>query len=410
MAEYLWPGVYVEEVAEGARPIQAIGTSIAAFVGEAPSADARANEPVAVRNWTDFCARFAAGSAGGTALSRAVYGFFDNGGGYCYVVNVGHDRPISGNGTGRAGLDCLEEIDGISLVAAPGRTDVADYEAIIAHAEKMQDRFAILDGPQAFDDAVALTEVATLGAAAGEDRGANDAKASGEKGRGLRPRNSEYAAFYYPWIYCRDPLDAKSVVAQPPSGHLAGIYARGDRLRGVHKAPANEPIRGCLGLTYRLTREEQGLLNPKGVNCLRHFRDAGVLVWGARTLADASSESRYINVKRTMMMIRESISEGTRWTVFEPNDRTLWNTIKREIGSFLRGLWREGALMGATPEQAYFVKCDEETNPADSIAAGRVVAVIGVALVRPAEFVIFRISQWVGGEQGETAATLGEGA
>lgn len=400
MAEYLWPGVYVEEVAEGARPIQAIGTSVAAFVGEAPRAEARVDEAVGVRNWTDFCTRFAAGAGAGTALSRAVYGFFDNGGGFCYVVNVRAGQPVSGSGSGagRAGLDCLEEIDGISLIAAPGRTDLADYEAVIAHAEKMQDRFAILDGPATHADVAALTEASSL---------ASDPAAGGQRGGGLRPRNSECAAFYYPWIYCRDPLDPTSIVAQPPSGHLAGIYARGDRMRGVHKAPANEPIRGCLGLTYRLTREEQGLLNPSGVNCLRHFRDAGVLVWGARTLADAASESRYINVKRTMMMIRESIAEGTRWTVFEPNNLTLWNTIKREIGTFLRGLWREGALMGAAPEQAFFVKCDAETNPPDSIAAGRVVAVIGVALVRPAEFVIFRISQWVGGDQDAAASSEG---
>jgi phage tail sheath protein FI len=187
-----------------------------------------------------------------------------------------------------------------------------------------------------------------------------------------------------------------------PSGHIAGIWARTDATRGVHKAPANEIIRGALNVTQRLTSEDQGVLNPVGVNCIRYFPREGIRVWGARTLADASSEWRYLNVRRLFNMIEESIAEATRWIVFEPNDRTLWKSIRRDIGAFLTRVWRDGALMGRVPEEAFFVKCDEETNPPDSIDAGFVIAFIGIAPVKPAEFVVFRISQHAGGVEIES--------
>ena len=191
-------------------------------------------------------------------------------------------------------------------------------------------------------------------------------------------------------------------VAQPPSGHLAGVYARTDSVRGVHKAPANEPIRQALGLTYQVTHAEQGELNRSGVNCIRFFSDAGILIWGARTLDEAASEYRYIPVRRTMLALKESIQEGTRWAVFEPNDENTWKTVERDIRAFLTLQWRAGALMGTTPEQAFYVKCDAETNPQEVIDAGQMVTEIGVAPVKPAEFVIFRISQW-SGEAAEAA-------
>ena len=174
---------------------------------------------------------------------------------------------------------------------------------------------------------------------------------------------------------------------------MAGIWARTDATRGVHKAPANEVIRGAVNVTQRLTREEQGVLNPAGVNCIRYFPREGIRVWGARTLADAASEWRYLNVRRLFNMIEESIAEATRWIVFEPNDRQLWKSIRRDVGAFLTRVWRDGALMGRTAEEAFFVKCDEETNPPEIIDAGQVVAVIGIAPVKPAEFVVFQISQ-----------------
>jgi phage tail sheath protein FI len=185
----------------------------------------------------------------------------------------------------------------------------------------------------------------------------------------------------------------------PPSGHLAGVYARVDGTRGVHKAPANEGIRGAIDLTYSVTNEEQKALNPEGVNCIRFFSDAGILVWGARTL-DAGLW-KYINVRRLFIMAEESIGRGTRWVVFEPNDYTLWKSVRRDVSAFLMRLWRAGALFGRTPEEAFFVKCDEETNPPDVIDAGQLITIIGMAPVKPAEFVIFQIGQQVAGTQTE---------
>jgi phage tail sheath protein FI len=182
---------------------------------------------------------------------------------------------------------------------------------------------------------------------------------------------------------------------------MAGIWARSDATRGVHKAPANEPIRGALNLTYRLTAAEQGELNLAGVNCFRFFEREGIKVWGARTLAASSSEWRYLNVRRLFIMVEKSISRSTNWIVFEPNDRTLWKSIRRDASAFLTYLWRTGALMGRTPASAFFVKCDEETNPPDVIDLGLVVTIIGIAPVKPAEFVVFRISQWDGGSSVE---------
>jgi phage tail sheath protein FI len=191
----------------------------------------------------------------------------------------------------------------------------------------------------------------------------------------------------------------------PPSGHIAGIWARTDATRGVHKAPANEPIRGALNLTYHLTRAELGELNQAGINCIRFFAQEGIRVWGARTLAD-DPEWRYLNVRRLFNMIEESVAENTRWIVFEPNDYTLWKSIRRDISAFLTGLWRDGALMGQTPEQAFFVKCDAETNPPDVIDRGMVVTLIGIAPVKPAEFIVFRIAQHRSGTEVETEGGL----
>ncbi len=180
---------------------------------------------------------------------------------------------------------------------------------------------------------------------------------------------------------------------------MAGVYARVDSTRGVHKAPANEPLRGALDITYRCTNSEQGELNSNGVNVIRFFQREGVRIWGARTLAPAASEWRYINVRRLFNMVEESIARSTRWVVFEPNDESLWKSISRDINAFLIGIWRNGALMGSTPEQAFFVKCDAETNPPDVVDAGRVVIEIGLAPVKPAEFVVFRIGQFAAGTE-----------
>jgi phage tail sheath protein FI len=408
MPTYLAPDIYIEEVSGGARPIQAVGTSTAGFVGEAPDPTARINEAVAINNWSQFMRFFVPEGSKSTPLSHAVYGFFQNGGSRCYVVNVGKGGPIAAGGRNRAGLDVLEQVDEIAIVAAPGYTNAASYDAVLAHCEKLKDRVGILDAPEQVDDVTLLTQVATAKAkpSSGKSSGAGGESTQelGSTAGGLRPRQSDggFAAFYFPWITIRDPLSPNDLVNVPPAGHLAGIWARADATRGVHKAPANEAVLGALNVTYLLTREEQGILNQSGVNCIRSFVREGIRVWGARTIADGSSEWRYLNVRRLFNMIEESIATSTRWIVFEPNDRTLWKSIRRDLSAFLTRLWRDGALMGRTPQEAFFVKCDEETNPSDTIDAGMVVTLIGIAPVKPAEFIVFRISQYTGGLETET--------
>ena len=390
MASYLAPGVYVEETPPGARPISAVGTSTAAFLGVAPDADAKPGAPVAISSWSAFVAAFAADTLAaakaarakdaaappppGNVLASAVFGFFQNGGGYCHVVNLGRDADE----VTPDHLAPLDAIAGISLIAAPGFCDPASVAAISADCDRRKDRFAIFDAPRDFASVEALTQ-------------------SSDKGEGgLRPPTSDKgrAAIYAPWIEARDPISGARA-AQPPSGHMAGLYARTDAERGVHKAPANAGLAGALGLTRAISAEEQAILNPAGINCIRSFSD-GIRVWGARTLAEESSEFRYVPVRRLTTMIALSVERGVRWVVFEPNDVTLWKSIRRDIGAFLHTLWRDGALAGAKPEDAYFVKCDAETTTQADIDAGRVVALIGIAPVRPAEFVILRIGQTAG--------------
>jgi phage tail sheath protein FI len=227
----------------------------------------------------------------------------------------------------------------------------------------------------------------------------------GEWRRDVAMYDSRYATMYYPWLEVADPGSTGQLrtVLVPPSGHVAGIWARNDATRGVWKAPANEVVRGIMNVETKVTRGEQELLNPLGINVIRPFGTRGVRIWGARTLSSDPSW-RYVNVRRLFNYIEQSIEQGTQWVVFEPNDLDLWQRVKRTISAFLMGLWRQGALVGATPEQAFFVKCDGENNPVESVDEGRLVVDVGIAPVKPAEFVIFRISQWQGG-----AASGGEG-
>jgi uncharacterized protein len=191
-------------------------------------------------------------------------------------------------------------------------------------------------------------------------------------------------------------LSTDGMVNVGPSGHVAGIYSRVDTDRGVHKAPANEAVRGASGLKYAVSKPIQDGLNPSGINCIRDINGA-IRVWGARTIGgDANGEWKYINVRRLFLFLRESIDEGTQWVVFEPNDQALWAKITRNISAFLTNVWRSGALFGSTAKEAFYVKCDAETNPPEVRDLGQVVTEIGVAVVKPAEFVIFRISQWAG--------------
>jgi phage tail sheath protein FI len=210
-------------------------------------------------------------------------------------------------------------------------------------------------------------------------------------------RRSMFAALYYPWIKVANPRDRGNPILVPPCGHVMGVWARTDETRGVYKAPANEVPRGVIGLGYETNFREQELLNPLGINCIRTFPNRGIRIWGARTLVEPDkTEWRYISVRRLISYIEKSIELGTQWVVFEPNDEDLWARVRRTVSNFLERIWREGALFGSSPQQAFYVKCDEELNPPETRILGRLYIEVGVCPVRPAEFVIFRVSQWNG--------------
>jgi phage tail sheath protein FI len=514
MPQYLSPGVYVEEVEAGSRPIEGVATSVAAFVGLAKSGPV--NAPTLVTNWTQFTQTFG-DHMEGSYLAHAVYGYFNNGGGSAYIVRIGaadgdsaapqlvaaksalptaadasqngyeisakegggdgnglsvevqeasepgedgsafklvvkrgnqelesfdnlttgrgrqnvathvnanstlievqdvsvkgsiDRRPatgasveLSGGGesapmpsrlsaddyvgdaadrTGFAGLEAIEDITMLSVpdLMAAYQQRLIDLEgvqavqlAMIAHAELMGDRLAILDSPPGLN-----------------------AQQVKEWRMDKAGYDSKQAALYWPWIKVFDPASGQNQFV-PPSGHMAGIWARSDATRGVHKAPANEVVRGAIALELNITRGEHDSLNPNGINAIRSFPGQGIRVWGARTLS-SDPAWRYINVRRLFNYLESSIMGGTQWVVFEPNDYDLWQRIRRTISAFLVLQWRDGALFGQTPGDAYYVKCDDETNPSEAIDAGQVTCEIGVAPVKPAEFVVFRLAQFSGG-------------
>jgi phage tail sheath protein FI len=510
MPTYLSPGVYVEENDSGTRPIEGVGTAVAAFVGLAERGPL--HTPTLVSNWRQFTTTFG-GFTGDAYLAHAVYGYFLNGGGNCYVVRVGRNddaeplraelaakvddqadptpkyeiranasapltepleveiadptspdgedapsnpdlfdlvvrragleverhgpltagqgkanavrvvneqsqlikltavsgapavRPLNakvslasapavpvpldasdyvGDPADRTGFGGLEAVDHITMVSVPdlmsayqkGWVDLDGVKAVqlamIAHCELMGDRVAILDTPP---DAGSQQVLDWRMRTAGYD--------------------SKYAALYWPWVKVADPVTGSTVVV-PPSGHVAGVWGRNDDTRGVHKAPANEVVRGVVALATDITSREQELLNPEGINCIRSFSGRGIRIWGARTLS-SDPAWRYVSIRRLFNYLEESILNGTMWVVFEPNDEALWAKIRRTIEAFLVNEWRKGALFGLTPDEAFYVKCDRETNPSEGIDAGQVVCEIGVAPVKPAEFVIFQLSQFSGG-------------
>ncbi|MET7390783.1 phage tail sheath family protein [Streptomyces sp. NPDC005529] len=511
MPSYLSPGVYMEEVSSGSKPIEGVGTAVCAFVGFAQQGPY--NEPTLVTNWTQFTQTFGDFTEG-AYLAHSVYGYFLNGGGAAYIVRIGGDqaqeadpvpaqveltagsgdaaRPVLvvrfkesgakagpalsvevaepsepaegtfklvvkqdgaekeafdnvtvkkgprnvvtavrqrsrlivveeakgagqlvpdqgevalpalapppadsapaqvsasqyvGDSSDRTGFAGLEAIDEVTMVSVPdlmsayrdGMLDLEGVKAVqlgmIAHCELMADRMAILDPPPRMN--------------------AQQIKDWRQETAGY---DSKYAVVYWPWVKVMDPLSGKAVHV-PPSGHLAGVWARNDATRGVHKAPANEVVRGAISLELNITRGEHDQLNPIGVNCIRAFPGQGIRVWGARTLS-SDAEWRYINVRRLFNFVEESILSGTNWVVFEPNDQKLWDSVKRTVTMFLRSVWRDGAIFGRVPDQAFFVKCDEENNPPSSRDQGILNVEIGIAPVKPAEFVVFRISQYAEG-------------
>lgn len=437
MPSYLSPGVYVQEVSSGSNAIMGVGTSTAAFLAivpdtiqipeENPEYDpskesthavvepeeevvegkpteaskkktaksssgnnspfvlqkfkliADAGEAKLVTNMSEFKKLFGDFSTdeGHRYLAHAVNGFFMNGGTRCFVVREKSESKILSSA-----LPTLEGIDEISVVIAPGLTNDTIRNAVVSHCENMGDRFAILDCEE-------ITE----------------SDGSFDRDKLKEPQNSNYAAYYIAWLNVFDQAtkiqtpksNGKQYV--PPSGHMAGIYARVDGQRGVHKAPANEVVRGVGSaddLKYRLSKSQQDGLNPVGCNCIRYL-NGNVRVWGARTAGgDANGEWKYINVRRLFLYLRESIDKGTQWVVFEPNTEDLWQKITRNVSAYLTNVWRDGALFGSTPEEAFYVKCDAETNPYEVRELGQVVTEIGVAVAKPAEFVVFKISQWAG--------------
>ncbi|GCL40762.1 phage tail sheath family protein [Dolichospermum planctonicum] len=448
MPTYLSPGVYVEEVSSGSAPIAGAGTSVAGFIGifqrKSPAGYyinkisqekvgvgdgnkkifSLKNYPVAtdkesvtlpesipknsefklnnvtndkisnieftsappdkseiiidywtsvssgeiklITNFTEFkqfFGDFTKDNPEQNIFAHAVYGFFRNGGTRAYVTWVSDTKDVDGV------LNDFEAIDEISIVVAPGQADANIIGKIKDHAAKMGDRIAILDCQPATD--------------------------LGSETKPTVPGFTSYAAFYFPWIQVYDPA-TKINIFVPPSGHIAGVYARVDGERGVHKAPANVPLLGALDLQFNISKAKQDRLNPQGVNVIRKL-NGNILVWGARTLGgDANLEFKYINVRRHFCYLKDSIDKGTQWVVFEPNTPELWAKIRRNISAFLTLEWRKGALFGTTPQEAFYVKCDAENNPPALRDLGQVVIEIGVAAVKPAEFVIFRLSQWSG--------------
>lgn len=279
--------------------------------------------------------------------------------------------------TYKTGLKQFEDLDDISIVAAPGST--ADYttplnrdnanavfQLLISHAEKMRYRIAVLDSPP--------------GMSIGDVR------------RVRAKMDSTYAAFYYPWVTILDPI-TRAEIDLPPSGFVSGIYARNDIERAVWKAPANEVVNLALGFELTLNKAQQEVLNPEGINCFRFFEDRGFRLWGAR-LISSDPEWRYVNLRRYFAYLEHSIDKGTQWAVFEPNGEALWANVRRTIADFLLNEWQSGALLGDKPEKAYFVRCDRSTMTQNDLDNGRLVCLIGVAPLYPAEFVIFRIGQW----------------
>lgn len=277
-------------------------------------------------------------------------------------------------------LKVLEAVDDIPILCCPeehGTGFAGITEDLVQQCEILKDRFAIIQAAQTPPSPAQHTPT----------------------------RASKYAAYYYPWLEVRDAIKGIPVLI-PPGGHVAGIYARSDIERGVHKAPANELIRGLYfdpqnpkrGLERQVTKGEQDILNPKGVNVLRFFPGRGPLVWGART-STLDPDWKYVNVRRLFIFVEESIEEATQWVVFEPNDEPLWARVRRTLSDFLTRLWMDGMLQGRTKEEAYFVRCDRTTMTQADIDNGRLIILIGIAPVKPAEFVIFRIGQWTGGSE-----------
>ena len=480
MPEYLSPGVYVEEVSSGIKPIEGVGTSTGAFIGLAERGPIK--KPVLVTNWTQFTAMFGGFIENGY-LAYAVFQFFNEGGTRCYVVRAAkgtseqlkraekafNDLTVRASSEGQWGNNIKIKIDDESPLAGPQAR--ADYfKLTVSYKDKEVEVFDNLtmdeskadhvvkrvsskwinvedkgstrpaNGSEALaggTNGVAVTSVDWAGAdgfifafdtvddvnivaipdAQGDHlvtqaaysycQNRKDCFFVADTPTGLGPSevlkfrmdkgfNSSFGALYWPWIAVVDPLSAAGKTKLvPPSGAVVGTYSHTDVVRGVHKAPAGieeGSLNSAADVERFVTKGEQDTLNPVGVNVIRSIPGSGAVIWGARTLS-RDPEWKYINVRRLFLFIEETIDEGTQWVVFEPNSPILWGRVKRNITAFLTRVWRDGALFGTTADEAFFVKVDAENNPEEVIDAGQLIIEVGIAPVKPAEFVIIRISQ-----------------
>ncbi len=400
MPEHHAPGLFIEEMSSGAKPIEGVPTSVAGIVGPTHQGPIRGT-PEVVTSLGEYTRVF--GGAGDLSFgaeavpchtAHAARAFFDNGGKQLYVVRVvggGTASTLAGGApgndgiapsavdyagardevSGSTGLCALEDVDNVSIVMVPAaaegdaETHLAITRAMQSHCAKMRHRVGIVD-PR---EGTSLSDVQAFRDHFDDSR----------------------LALYYPWVVVADPAGVER--ALPPSGFVAGIYARVDAMRGVHKAPANAVVHGARRFETKITRAQQEVLNPKGVNCLRSFPGRGHRVWGARTMS-SDADWKYVNVRRYSLYLERSIERGTQWVVFEPNGEALWAQMREAVSRFLHDEWKNGRLVGSKPESAYFVRCDRTTMTQDDIDNGRLVCTVGVAVVRPAEFVIFRVGQW----------------
>jgi Bacteriophage tail sheath protein len=349
MSEFLAPGVYIEEVAFGAHPIEGVSTSTAGFIGAADG-------PRLLSGITSFKDFEHAASGSSLYLSSAVRGFFDNGGQRCSVVLIAATDPIEG---------ALEALSGepVSILCCPDENVFSNAANVMAeHCERRKDRFCILQSPQP------TVPISTH----------------------QPPVRSSYAAYYHPWLIVPTP-DRATTLAVPPGGHVAGAYARTDIQKGVWKAPAGARLEKVTALSENITSSDVSLLVDRGIDVLRNEPIRGIVVSAARTTG-SGQDWKYVNIRRFFIFLEHSIDRGLQWVIFEPNGVALWEIVRRAIDTFLLGLWKSGALVGQTADEAYFVRCDRTTMTQDDIDNSRLIAVIGVAPVRPAEFVTLRIT------------------
>jgi uncharacterized protein len=375
------PGIHLEEP-PAAGPISGVGTSVAALIGTTAtvSKPAVAGQPFTVTSWNAYKSVFGDYKSG-LNLPYAVRGFFDNGGTFAYVIPV---QAVDADNLDAA-IDQLTRLPDVSLVCVPGLIDAASQGKVIKHCEDMHDRLAVLDGAQDTEPSKADGPLQTQ--------------------RGLLSSPNGFGALYWPWIQIPDPAPGKSgTIPVPPSGHVAGVMARCDATVGVHRAPANEQVRGAVALDFTLNDAEQGKLNAHNINALRQFPGSPPLVWGARTLTgDSDVPWRFVNVRRLVSYIEDSLVEGLRWAIFAPNTTGLWKGLERSITEFLTRVWESGGLFGRSAKEAFYVTIDESINPASVRDLGQVFVEIGLAATRPAEHIILRIGLWDGG------ATISEG-